>query len=301
MLQPFSKRERKAICVVVLLLVLFIGGGFYLMPHLVTTKEIVLSEAALSELKHFDRVTSAMQSASSTNAPALLHLKNFDPNTIDSTEFMALGFPLWLTNNILKYRKAGGRWRKAEDFRKLYGMSDELFAQIKPYIKITPTVSEQKRDSIHKLQQPKFEHITTLDLNTVDTLTLQRIPGIGKHYARSIVALRLRLGGFIDVAQLSIIDGLPTDITKWFEVSPDFKPQKQGLNEASFKTLARHPYLTYEQVKTLKSHIRKYGRFKDWGELLMYSNFTEKDIKRLQIYFELGMPQPQVDSTAAKP
>ncbi|MBO5698540.1 MAG: helix-hairpin-helix domain-containing protein [Bacteroidaceae bacterium] len=290
--QPFSKHERKAICVVVALLTLIIGLGVVLRPYLTTKHTITLSEEALSELKHFDSVTSiVLIKQEQRYEPSVPQYETFDPNTIDSAEFMALGFPAWLTSNALKYRRAGGRWRDAEEFRQLYGMSDERFSQIKPYIKIIPTPEEKRHDSVAKQHPPKFDGLTKLDLNSVDTLTLQRIPGIGKHYARRIVEQRNRLGGFVDVAQLRDIEDLPPRIEDWFEVQSDFKPQKQSLNDATFKALVRHPYLNYEQVKVIKNHIKKYGRIKAWGELQMYKVFTPTDINRLKIYFEFDTPQ----------
>ena len=60
----------------------------------------------------------------------------FDPNTADSVSFLRLGLPSWMASNILKYRTKGGKFRKAEDFRKLYWLSEEQYLALKHYIKI---------------------------------------------------------------------------------------------------------------------------------------------------------------------
>ena len=48
----------------------------------------------------------------------------------------------------------------------------------------------------------KFRHYVHLDLNSVDSLTLLRVPGIGPAFAHRILALRTRLGGYYTVLQL---------------------------------------------------------------------------------------------------
>lgn len=58
----------------------------------------------------------------------------FDPNRADSLTFRRLGLPGWMAHNILKYREKGGRFRQKEEFRKIYGLTDEQFATLSPYI-----------------------------------------------------------------------------------------------------------------------------------------------------------------------
>jgi len=60
----------------------------------------------------------------------------FDPNTADSLTFRQLGLSAWATKNALKYRKKGGRFRKPDDFKKIYGLDEELFEELRPYIQI---------------------------------------------------------------------------------------------------------------------------------------------------------------------
>ena len=43
----------------------------------------------------------------------------FDPNRTDSVTFCRLGLPAWMAKNILRYRSKGGKFRKAEDFKKV--------------------------------------------------------------------------------------------------------------------------------------------------------------------------------------
>ena len=59
-----------------------------------------------------------------------------------------------------------------------------------------------------------------------------------------------------------------------------------NLNEASFKSLVRHPFLSYEQVKAVKNFQRKYGRIRNMTELLILPEFTVEDTLRLSPYLQ---------------
>ena len=58
------------------------------------------------------------------------------------------------------------------------------------------------------------------------------------------------------------------------------------LNDDGFKTLLRHPFLSYEQVKAVKNFQRKYGRIRNMTELLMLPEFTVEDTLRLSPYLQ---------------
>ncbi len=60
----------------------------------------------------------------------------FDPNTLNFKDAMQLGIEKKLFNTIEKYRKAGGKFYKKSDLKKIYGMNDELFEQLSPFIQI---------------------------------------------------------------------------------------------------------------------------------------------------------------------
>ena len=45
------------------------------------------------------------------------------------------------------------------------------------------------------------------------------------------------------------------------------QPRSLDVNRADFKTLLRHPYLSYEQVKRIFNHREKKGMIKNWNQL----------------------------------
>ena len=292
MRQPLNKNERCGLLLLAIIIVLIVVGRNVLSEWTDDVPAVELSEERLAEVRRFDSLVelrSADTLAAQTEVEVALF--EFDPNTADSAALLRLGLPRWMVSNALKYRRAGGRWRKAADFRKLYGMSDELFQRLLPYINIEqqerPTVSKAGRDSVQRRWPEKFDSLVVLDLNTADTLQLQRVPGIGRHYARAIVRYRQRLGGYCNVSQLGEIEGLPSEVQAWFSVETADSAELPSLNEADYQTLVRHPYINHQQARTIVTHVRKYGPLRAWSELLMYDAFTAADVDRMRLYFAL--------------
>lgn len=229
----------------------------------------------------------------------------FDPNKADSLELLTLGIPPRVASNILRYRRAGGKFRRPEDLARIYGMPDTTFAQIEPYIIIlqqkrkegTDTRADKpKADSLRKVPQerskehPYAEYMRTklkpgesVDINRADTTELMKIPGIGPVYAKMIVDYRNRLGGFHSATQLSDLEALPEQLGEWVRVD-DISTEKLSINKLSVTQLRSHPYLTFYQAKAIVDLRHREGDIKSARQLLFLDEFTEADIKRLSPY-----------------
>lgn len=143
-------------------------------------------------------------------------------------------------------------------------------------------------DSLRASYPQKLPKGTTVDANSADTTLLQRIPGIGRTYARKIVAYRDALGGFISPKQIEEIDGLPNGISSWFRITSygGGSVHQINMNQADFKTLVHHPYLSYDQTKAICNLRRKTGSIRSIDDLRGTGLFTETDLQRLKPYFK---------------
>lgn len=217
----------------------------------------------------------------------------FDPNTADSTELLRLGLRPWQVRNIYKYRARGGRYHRPEDFFRLYGLTQGDYDRLYPYIRIAdeykllsdvrPHSAQETAEDAQIPRSEKFEEGVQVDLNTADTATLKKIPGIGSYYARKITDYRERLGGFVDLSQLNEVEGLPEGTERWFVLTPDvFRPLP--INRMSVDKMRRHPYLNFYQSRVIVEHRRKYGAIKKLQTLSLYEEFTPSDLERLQPY-----------------
>ena len=235
----------------------------------------------------------------------------FDPNTADSTQLLRLGLQPWQVRNIYKYRAKGGVYRKKEDFARLYGLTVKDYRRLEPYIQISSDYlpaatlfkgrkeekdgnsrsngnygSNKSNENNDNLRYPvkirENEHIV---LNTADTAQLQRVPGIGKYYAKEIVHYGKWLGGYVNVDQLDEIDQFPKEAKKFFIIQHS-NPHKLNVNKLTLQQLRRHPYINYHQAKAILDYRRLHGKIEDIRQLRFSSDFAEKDFQRLIPYIE---------------
>lgn len=219
----------------------------------------------------------------------------FDPNTADSLTLRAAGLNARVTRNLIAYRTAGGHFRRPEDLARLYGMTNEMLTQVKPYLRFSDMprdtltdVSKAKLpdDSLYTAPRPaKLHDGERVDLNLADSSDLVRIPGIGPYYARRILSYRQRLGGFVSTAQLTDIPNLP-DITPWVELA-EGSQRRINLNKASLSQLKAHPYIGYYKARAIVNLREQEGRIAYLKQLSWLEEFSEDDVNRLEPYVTL--------------
>lgn len=84
----------------------------------------------------------AVEGPEPANAPFF-----FDPNTITLDSLCMLGLTPRQAQTILNYRNKGGRFRRPEDFSRMYVVSEELYLRVKPFIAIASESQDPKRKS----------------------------------------------------------------------------------------------------------------------------------------------------------
>jgi DNA uptake protein ComE-like DNA-binding protein len=109
-----------------------------------------------------------------------------------------------------------------------------------------------------------------LELNTVDSLALLDLPGIGPWFAFKILNYRARLGGFQRKEQLLEVRGMDTlryrQIENRLTVDP-FEIQKLDVNKAPQEALSQHPYVGFLLAKMLVNYRLQHGNFKRLEEI----------------------------------
>ena len=96
------------------------------------------------------------------------------------------------------------------------------------------------------------------------------LPQIAEVMASRIHRYRNRLGGFVALEQLFEVKGMDEarfNAIKPYLVLENSEIVKINVNQDEFKTLLRHPYLEYEQVKAIVNHRERRGFIKDWEQL----------------------------------
>lgn len=222
-------------------------------------------------------------------------LSAFDPNTADSTLLLSLGLQPWQVRSIYRYRAKGGIYRQPSDFARLYGLTVKQYKELLPYIHISDEYkpaaevygrTDAVRSGCDTLRYPvKLQPGQYVTLDDADTASLRKVPGIGRYYASRIVRYRNDLGGYVSVAQLSEIEGIPEAALSYFRVTGG-AVRKLNLNRLTLNELKHHPYINFYQARRIIDYRRLKGPLHGIDDLRLLKDFSQRDIERLRPYVE---------------
>jgi len=222
-------------------------------------------------------------------------LSAFDPNTADSTLLLSLGLQPWQVRSIYRYRAKGGIYRQPSDFSRLYGLTVKQYKELLPYIHISDEYkpaaevygrTDAVRSGRDTLRYPvKLRPGQYVTLDDADTASLRKVPGIGRYYASRIVRYRNDLGGYVSVAQLSEIEGIPEAALSYFRVTGG-AVRKLNLNRLTLNELKHHPYINFYQARRIIDYRRLKGPLHSIDDLRLLKDFSQRDIDRLRPYVE---------------
>jgi len=201
----------------------------------------------------------------------------FDPNTATNEDFKTLGLSDNVVKTIRNYLAKIGNFKTKEDFRKIYGIPDEKYIQLEPYI------------SISQADERKIEKIV-IELNSAETEDLIKIKGIGKTYAEAIKKYQQKLGGYTNLDQIleiKIIDPEVFTSFKPFLIVDRNKITTLSLNFAETEELASHPYLNYYQAKEIVKFRSINGPFREKKQLVQHKILMEQTFNKIEPYLTL--------------
>lgn len=184
-------------------------------------------------------------------------LIEFDPNCAGYTELVSIGFSSKVANTIIKYREKGGRFYKASDLLKIYGLDTSFYKTLYPYISIPESIDQAV--------------VQKIEMNSADTVVWMSLKGIGPAYARRICKYRKLLGGFVSVQQLAEVYNFPEETylaCKDFLYVDSSFVEKLDLNFSDAKKLAAHPYCDYNTARKIVEYRSLSGSLKTSAILL---------------------------------
>ncbi|MFW5821894.1 MAG: helix-hairpin-helix domain-containing protein [Tangfeifania sp.] len=215
----FSKKDRRgiialsALIFLVIVLVIVVDG---------------LQFKADSDFSEFKKALQAWEEENSTEIQQH-SLFSFNPNTISEQRIDSLQLPRFVKNNILNYRKAGGKFDSLKDVRKIYGMTDSIFAAIEKYIIIPEPEIKAKRLHVKESDDSKPASIQisgVLDPNKADSLQLSEF-GLNAFQASNLIKYRQSGGYFSKPADLLKIYGIDSAFYLLIKNNILIEPEKQ--------------------------------------------------------------------------
>ena len=275
----FTRRERKATSVLLLILTLTSGLRIFLRAD----ESPPDSDPSFFELFEPDSLPSVPAALVAQNTPKTEDsLFVFDPNQASSAELSLLGLSERVIRTLVRYRERGGRFRSPEDLQKVYGLEIEQFERLRPFIRI----EHQPVKAATKPPPLSPRESVQIDINQATAEQWRQLRGIGPVLSERIVKFRDKLGGFATIEQVGETWGLPDStfqrIHSQLSWSPIFAPLR--INEAEENELRQHPYLNYKQASVLIRYRENHGPFETPEDLSATGVIPDSTLQRLRPY-----------------
>ena len=215
-------------------------------------------------------------------------LFKFNPNLIEVEEWKKLGLTSKQAQSIVNYRNKGGKFYKVEDLKRMYTISPKLYERLSPYVDIPAIDGGKKKNNFERKTYEKRE-LQIIEVNTADTIQLDKIKGIGAAFARRIANYRDKLGGFYRKEQLMEVYGL--DSAKFEEIKAQIEVdmsaiKKININTADFDALKSHPYLKYKQINAIIQYRKQHGNYASIADLKKLLILSPQTIDQLSPYLQ---------------
>jgi competence ComEA-like helix-hairpin-helix protein len=215
----------------------------------------------------------------------------FDPNTASAGDWEKLGLRAKTARTILNFVDRGGRFREAEDLKKIYGLFPDEYERLAPYVRIQTTVHEnpEKPTDNRYVKNPGMakKQYQVVDINLADTSAFIALPGIGSKLAARIIAFREKLGGFYKVEQVAETFGLADSVyqkIKPYLAIENMQVKKINLNTATIDELKMHPYIRFQLAKPIIAFRDTHGSFKTVGDIKNIMGVTDAFFEKVVAY-----------------
>jgi competence protein ComEA len=298
----FSKKDRTGLlCVVMLVGLTAIIPLTFNKQEPLSIKETNLLSATIDTLsskqtrqyvyeENEDDRTSDYQYETSVKYTTTKEVFLFDPNTLAPDGWKRLGLNVRAIQTIEKYRTKGGRFYKAEDLRKIWGLPNGFYERVKDYIRIE-SITTQKEEKIVTTSYVKPEKKSwNIEINSADAIMLEDLPGIGNKLATRIISFRDKLGGFYSVDQIretyGLADSVFQKIKPYLHINGDVK--KMNINTATKDDLKVHPYIKWNLANAIVEYRNQHGNYKNLDELKNISVIDEVTFNKISRYLNSG-------------
>jgi DNA uptake protein ComE-like DNA-binding protein len=224
-----------------------------------------------------------------------IRLFNFDPNTSTEEQWQELGLKDRIIHTIKNYLSKGGSFKKKEDLKKVYGLQEDEYTKLEPFIRIA--VKEETKsypnkyspDQTHTKPVRKEKNLNIYDINTANSDAFIALPGIGDKLANRIINFRNKLGGFYSVEQVKETYALPDStfqlIKQFLKLNSEVK--KININTATKDDLKSHPYIKWNIANAIVEYRNQHGTFKSLEELKNIILIDEGIYKKIVPYLGL--------------
>ena len=247
-----------------------------------------------SELKENDQAVDSKSKAETdrgnyfkTSQPVKFF--TFDPNTLQAEGWSMLGIKDRTISTIMRYLSKGGRFKKPDDLKKIWGIPKSLADTLIPYVRIKQFPVNDSANKISFYHHKKETRI--LELNSADSASLEALSGIGPTLAHRITAYRDKTRGFYEKEQLKEVWGIRDSV---YEKIKDFFTVDEGavkrldINTAGFDELKSHPYFGYRIARAIDEFRKQHGKYNSLDDVQKIVSIDRETYKKISHYLTVN-------------
>ena len=293
-----SKSEQRGI-IILFLIILLIAIFNLFIPYFVTSKhestlikynadiELFLNNQKL--LTDSVNIEHLQNSGEIDEAIASHKIKpfEFNPNKLPVEAWKKMGFTDQQIRTIKNYEAKGGKFKRKEDLKKIYSISDVEYRIIEPYINI-PSLYKSKTGKVIK-KEPSLAIVIykNIEINSANSSELTTSLGLSSWLAKRAISYRSILGGYVNKGQLMEVygfnDSIFNSIEKYINVDTSVI-MRIDINNIEFKELLKHPYFDYNTTKSLLNTRNKIGGFSSISQLKLIDGINDSTINKVRDY-----------------
>jgi len=275
-----TKKEWNGMVVLVIIILLILAAPYgYQQLHKDSTINLKDFEKDAALLKQAKDIYPASNDNENLSDDKLPHpaMFNFDPNNLPNDKWQELGLSERQISIIKHFEAKGGHFYKKEDVQKIYGITDDDYKHLEPYINIPA----------EEYASTKAASGVIIEINSADSAKLTQIRGIGPAFAQRIIEYRTRLGGFLNKDQLKEVYGI--DTTKFAQIQNEISINpahitKIKINEVDFEGLRKFPYLTNKQTNAVIQYRKQHGDYRSIADMKNIVILDEDILRKIEPY-----------------
>lgn len=211
----------------------------------------------------------------------------FNPNKLPVEVWKKMGLTDRQIRNIKNYEAKGGKFKRKEDLKKIYLISDIEYAILEPYINIPSLYKTTTGKVKRKKAIPKVPILKNTEINSANSEKLISTLGLSPWLAKRTISYRNVLGGFVNKKQLKEVYGLNDsiydNIKDYINVNTELI-KKIDINNITFKKLLKHPYFDYSTTKLIFNARNKAGSFESLSQIELIDNIADTTIYKISGY-----------------
>jgi competence protein ComEA len=269
----FTRRERRASFILFILIIT------------ITFLRISIPEKNITLEDVTDSISHCRESSEITGGETKTDVQRFtfDPNTASYDTLVKLGLASKEARTLIKYRNKGGKFRNSSDIKKIYGIDDAKVANLIPLVILAGDTMAKAKNTSYRQKRPM------LDINSCDSASLVRLPGIGPVLSARIIKYRHLLGGFATVNQLTEVYGLNAetyDLIKGKVFVDSLAVIRININTAGYKELSHILYFEKYEVTAILKYRELKGPISGMSDLIENKLITVEKAKKVHPYLK---------------